>query len=487
MSEDDDDFDDGVEMDASDKGAARATAMQSLRDMARKLFAKQPQYQSLMFGVGQYWADEADDAVHYDICASARATPLWPHRCEQTVWDDDGYENVPGEACMNCGEGIPYLGSWDDNGAAIGAFEAYCHESGSQEEPSAHNYLPYAIARKRGDEIEVEVVGRLQRPENEIEQAVEGDSTWDDPRARELLELVGASPADDGPRRVLADYLLERENPRGEYIALSLERSPSPEIVKRRDELLAEHEGRWLESIARAVPICTVRWQRGFVASAEAFAEASDSAAVRGSAGWTTIEKLHVHRRSECVLDPAMRALRELGPIDDAWVAALVEAPRPWAIEALEIELDEYGSVKKLCAATALPKLRALTIHARDLDVAVAQLPRTTWWKQLERLTVVDDDVTKWHARHRELAVPWLAIVREFTDPAIAKGWEIAYGPAGACEITQRGFTPHASIDALAELVATIPAPVGYTLVKSDYYEPSQADLDRLAKRPTGN
>ena len=479
MSEDDDDFDD-LEMDMEDIAAARRAAMEALQRMAQTLFASHPTYQSVMFGVAQYWADEADDAVHYDICASERALPLWPHRCDQTVWEDGDYENLPGEACMNCGQGIGYLGNWDDNGAAIGAFEAYCHESGSQEEASASNYLPYAVARRVGDAVEIEVIGRLQRPESGFDgSSATADPTWDDARARELLELIAAAPADDGPRRVLADYLLERENPRGEYIALSLEKSPSAEIVKRRDELLAAHEVRWLSTLGHVVPASSVRWQRGFLASAELLAGEHDVVRVAGAPVWATLETLHVHRTSECVLDPAMRALRELGPIDERWLEALLDAPRPWAIEALEIEFDEDDSLAKLLAAKTLPKLRALTIHASDLDVAVAQLPHAAWWKQLERLTIVDDDVAKWHARQRELGVPWLAVVREHTDPAIAKGWEVAYGPYGTCEITQRGFTPHASIDALAKLLPSLPK-AAFQLVKSAYYEPSPHDRTRL-------
>ena len=75
--------------------------------------------------------------------------------------------------------------------------------------------------------------------------------------------------------------------------------------------------------------------------------------------------------------------------------------------------------------------------------------------------------------------MPWLAVVREYTDPAIAKGWEVAYGPGGACEITQRGWTPHASIDALAELLPRLPKAT-FQLVKSAYYEPSPHDRARL-------
>jgi uncharacterized protein (TIGR02996 family) len=41
-----------------------------------------------------------------------------------------------------------------------------------------------------------------------------------DPTARRLCEAILASPADEGPRRVYVDYLLERDDPRGKLLAL---------------------------------------------------------------------------------------------------------------------------------------------------------------------------------------------------------------------------------------------------------------------------
>lgn len=486
MSEEDYDDDDEHVM-SEDKAQARAAALKMLAGAAEKFFAKHPSYQSMLLGVAQYWADEADDAVHYDLVASERPLPLWPHYCEETAWDQDDFENVPGEVCWNCGE-LGYLGAWDDNGSSITAFESFCHEVGSQEEPSAHNYLPFAVARKVGERIEVEVIGKLQRPDNETDGDVTAirDWLWADPRGRELFDIVAANPTDDGARRVCADYMMENDDPRGEYIALSLDgREP-----ERCAALLAEHGNGWVQPLLYVLPACTLKWARGFPVAAEVFAGESDIARVRGAAAWGTFERLHVHRGSECVLDPAMRSLRELGPIDATWIDALAGAARPWAIEALEIELGAERDVAKLCATTTLPKLRSLTISAGHLDGVVAQLTKAVWWKQLERLTVVvdaEDDYAKWAGRHRELGVPWLAIVRSFEEPATAKGWEVAYGPNDACEITLRGWTPHASIDALGELLQKIPAPAGYKLVASEYYVPSPVDMERIAPSQTGN
>ena len=444
----------------------RQKTMAELREVAAKYFAAHPEYKSMMLGVSQYWADEADDAVHYDIVVSAREQPLWPHRCSDTNWSDDGeYENVPGEGCWNCVQGIEYMNSWDDNGDSIAAFEAYCHEQGSQEEQLSHNILPYAVARKVGDAVEVEVVGRLQRPENIETEEGPSDFTWNDPRAKELLDLVAAAPHDDAPRRVLADFLMEKETPRGEYIALALDgKHPSGP------------ERQWMSPLGKVMPAW--KFERGFLVAGEVFASEGDLDIVRGAPAWSTVERLYVHRNSDVVLDPAMRALRELGPIDSAWMEALVETPQPWAIEKLEIELGDASDVKRLAATTKLPKLRHLTLRV-DTPDHVARLQHAVWWPQLERLTVTGY-LADWVKRRKEVTVPWLGVVSLYVEPSEALGWEVALGPNGACEATLRGITPHGSLEALAELLPQVQA-AQIKLVRSPYYVPSEVDIERLA------
>lgn len=465
----------------------RTEALDQLRIEAAKLFAEKPQYRSLMMAVAQYWCDEAEDAVHVSLYASERELPLWPHRCAESYYGEDEIENVPGEACGDCESQLGYL-DVDDNGSAIAGFEAYCHEAGSQEEDSASNYLPYAVARRRGDAIEIEVIGRLQRPEGEhythaIHADVEPDDTWDDPRARELFELVCATPDDDSPRRVLADYLLERDNPRGELIAVSLEAAHNADALTKRDDLLAAHAVRWMAPLAHVVPVSTARFERGFLVSGEVHAHNDYSiAAVRGALAWGTVESLYVHASSRCVLDPAMRALRELGPIDGDWLADLANATAPWAIESLDVILTTPQDVTALAAITTLPRLRRLTLRGPRVTEAVAQLPHAGWCSQLERLTVIDDgSPATWYARHRELApLPWLAVAARHEDPCEALGWEVAFGPGGACEIALRGWHPQGSLDRLADVLRTLPPTSSLAFVASRFWSPTAADLERL-------
>ena len=177
----------------------RDTYLAQFRATAQDIFAKHPRVRSIVLAVSQYWADEANDAVHDFIVASERDTPLWPHVCNGRWYDDDNpVVDVPGELCTRCAEellGEPgYLQWWYDNGDAITAFEAFCHESGSQDQTDAINSLPAAIARKRGDTIDVELLGPVQRPHSILhgESDEPADRMWFDTRALELYDQVCA-------------------------------------------------------------------------------------------------------------------------------------------------------------------------------------------------------------------------------------------------------------------------------------------------------
>ncbi|MBO1351328.1 MAG: hypothetical protein EBE86_029990 [Hormoscilla sp. GUM202] len=52
---------------------------------------------------------------------------------------------------------------WDSQGAAIPAFAAFCKEGSHQCMDLSEAYSPYAIFRRKGQEIEVEVVGSWLR------------------------------------------------------------------------------------------------------------------------------------------------------------------------------------------------------------------------------------------------------------------------------------------------------------------------------------
>ena len=65
--------------------------------------------------------------------------------------------------------------------------------------------------------------------------------------------------------------------------------------------------------------------------------------------------------------------------------------------------------------------------------------------------------------------------------PLRADGWELAFGPANACEATLRGFTPEATRDALKKLLAAVPVRA-VKLVASRYYTPAAVDAEFLSR-----
>jgi uncharacterized protein (TIGR02996 family) len=80
-------------------------------------------------------------------------------------------------------------------------------------------------------------------------------------RERQLLGLVAAEPLDDAPRRVLADYWLERGDPRGALI-----HAQCGGDTAAADALLAEHGVAWLGPL-RLAGLDSAQLVRGFVPS----------------------------------------------------------------------------------------------------------------------------------------------------------------------------------------------------------------------------
>ena len=73
--------------------------------------------------------------------------------------------------------------------------------------------------------------------------------------ANELLAEVLADPEADAPRMVYADWLTQAGDPRGEFIALQLERDRLGEgapaqLAERKAELLKKHKKAWVGEFA---------------------------------------------------------------------------------------------------------------------------------------------------------------------------------------------------------------------------------------------
>lgn len=115
------------------------------------LLLAEPDVRSVTLAVAQYWDDEADDAVHAFVLASAAREPGWPV-----------VRTVPSAEVRRALADLPPL--YSDNYDMIVAFAAYCRSGAHQEMRVAEAALPYAIARQGGAGVEIEVVGAVKQP-----------------------------------------------------------------------------------------------------------------------------------------------------------------------------------------------------------------------------------------------------------------------------------------------------------------------------------
>jgi uncharacterized protein (TIGR02996 family) len=163
--------------------------------------------------------------------------------------------------------------------------------------------------------------------------------------ADELLTQVLAHPADDGPRQVLGDALLELRDPRGELISLQFQRTRRALTAqeKRREAELITHHGReWLGTLAPAVrddppPI----FERGFPADLVVDLDTPNNRKLAlGHPLWATVHTIDLWDRGdfaqleEILLHPVMRSLRGIVGASREIFRAIARRtkPLPWSM-----------------------------------------------------------------------------------------------------------------------------------------------------------
>jgi len=448
-------------------------------------------YQSILFVVSQYWNDNADDELHGKLVASKRHTmPLWPHVCaynHDPIYDDEGNEQPNpvvdhGEGCNWCSPAIGYLDIYTT--ADTRAFETFCREDATQGMDIGEAYLPYAIGRRGADGgVEIEILGVPQRPALEIAAHAPPPTTssWiDDPRARALYELVCANPRDDGARLVLGDYLLEREHPHGELIALSLAGALDSDGRIRLAQLLADQAQRWLGPLADLIPHDSARFERGFLAHAYVAATPEAERRARGHPAWGTVERIDMSWESAAVLDASMVSLREIGMLDsDEDHERLFGVKRPWAIEKLRIAVEDASTVDALASTTLLPKLEEIVVAGSRRFDAIARLARGDT-RRPKKIVVVDPGT--WPPSRELLELGHTIGVVDAWNGDRA-GWELAFGPGADDKIvvTMVGWHPErGTLAALHAKIANVPAGYVIELAPSPYFTPVARDVEAL-------
>ena len=198
-----------------------------------------------------------------------------------------------------------------------------------------------------------------------------------------LEAAVYAAPSDDAPRMVLADALLEKGDPRGEFISLQLEASRRRLTAAERwreYDLLEAHRDAWLGPLTLALDEWNeiVEFRRGFV---DTLAIASDKPhthkVISESPQFKTVRTLLLRLYDESPLplellrSPACANIIGLGELNARAFHELLTSETPWPYERLYCNEPDYDApardVKALCDSKAIPKVRSLRVSGYSI------------------------------------------------------------------------------------------------------------------------
>lgn len=132
-----------------------------------KVFGNDPTLHSMTLLVGQYWCDEASDAVQVTTVYSELETPVIEGFASDDRDEDGGDSvNLGGRRQWNL---VDFTESperhWAPNGYCIPLFAAFCIEGGHQEGDYLEFESPIAIYRRTGPKsASMEFVGTMVRP-----------------------------------------------------------------------------------------------------------------------------------------------------------------------------------------------------------------------------------------------------------------------------------------------------------------------------------
>lgn len=182
----------------------------------------------------------------------------------------------------------------------------------------------------------------------------------------DLLAAVYATPTDDAPRHVLADLLLEQNDPRGAFIAAQL----AGDV--KANKLLKAHAKEWLGALAPVLGADVV-FRRGFPAEGRTkFRHQADAEKYGARPEWATFETLEwgtptpIPAGQEAAvrfIGPAFKHLKHaVGPS----LPSLLSSTSPWALESLEVSVTDSSELRRLGEAlpTRFPRLTRLTCRA---------------------------------------------------------------------------------------------------------------------------
>ncbi|MEQ8791217.1 MAG: TIGR02996 domain-containing protein [Pirellulaceae bacterium] len=190
-----------------------------------------------------------------------------------------------------------------------------------------------------------------------------------------LLREIVDFPDDQGPRLIYADWLDERDNPRGELIRVQFALAANGQNAERmaglrarESELISRHAAQWLGPLRRHLESWTFR--RGFVEriklSGDSFLQHAEQL-TRAFPLREVVLTGPIDAVERLAALPALAGIRHLG-FERSWLAhgaeALGRSPHLAALETLDLRNNGIGAatLRDLAHSSCLPALRQLLL-----------------------------------------------------------------------------------------------------------------------------
>ena len=239
-----------------------------------------------------------------------------------------------------------------------------------------------------------------------------------------LLQAVRERPDDDGPRLVLADWLSERGDPRGELIVLQcrlarMDRDDDERrwIEARARELLAAHEDEWRGSIVELPTVSSGYLERGFVRRVVMAESVFARRAAELFAAAPLLEEVYLRAdrvTDELPVPPELARLRSLRVDSTSYALAVLRSPHVKMLERLTFDGQAAGpELVELVERAGFERLTALDLaNTRIGEDGLAKLAGWPGLARLERLDLSYCDVRPSNALRALCASPALRNLR---------------------------------------------------------------------------
>jgi uncharacterized protein (TIGR02996 family) len=209
------------------------------------------------------------------------------------------------------------------------------------------------------------------------------------PDAEAFLRAIIASPDDDGPRLVYADWLEENGEPeRAEFIRVQIELARNgiegrAELRERENQLLKRYRRYWYDETATLLPEHGFLFRRGFVNEL-------------GTSMFEFVEIAEQLYRQSPV--QYLRLYAALAPPHEQarLVRRLSEIPGLACVRSLSLEDNYIGSdgVQALAVCTHLVRLETLDLRGNHIgERGIRALVEAPWFSHLTALDLVNNDV----------------------------------------------------------------------------------------------